>query len=111
MSDVDILLQRANVLLEQNRNKEAIRELQQVLGREPNNHYAFSLIARCHYNQRKFDEGIAAAQQAISLSPSEDYYYYLLKGILHCFHCSISLSHLIQRGRSCIQARNIFRID
>ena len=78
MSDVDILLQRANVLLEQNRNKEAIRELQQVLGREPNNHYAFSLIARCHYNQRKFDEGIAAAQQAISLSPSEDYYYYLL---------------------------------
>ena len=75
---VQLLLERAKVLLEQNRNKDAIQQLQQVLNHEPQNDYALVLMGRCLYNQKKYNEGINFIKQAIALQPQEDYYFYLL---------------------------------
>jgi len=78
MVNIDILLERAKVLLEQGRNKEAIQQLQQVLQQDPQNDFALSLIGRCLYNQKKYDEGMTFIKQAITIRADEDYYFYLL---------------------------------
>jgi tetratricopeptide (TPR) repeat protein len=78
MINIQIFLERAKVLLEQGRDKDAIQQLQQVLQQDPENDYALSLMGRCLYNQKKFDEGMAVVKQAIHARPDEDYYYYLL---------------------------------
>ena len=78
MVNIDILLERARVLLEQGRDKDAILQLQQVLQQDPQNDFALSLMGRCHYNQKKYDEGISFINQAISIHAEEDYYFYLL---------------------------------
>ena len=78
MINIDILLERAKVLLEQGRNKDAIHQLQQVLHQEPQNDFALSLMGRTLYNQKKYDEGMDFIKQAIHVRADEDYYYYLL---------------------------------
>lgn len=78
MIHIDILLERARVLLEQGRNKDAILQLQQALQQDPQNDFALSLMGRCLYNQKKYDEGMSFINQAISIRADEDYYFYLL---------------------------------
>ena len=78
MMNIDILLERAKVLLEQGRNKDAQQQLQQALQNDPGNEYALSLMGRCLYNQKKYDEGINFIKQAIAIRADEDYYFYLL---------------------------------
>lgn len=78
MVNIEMFLERARVLLEQGRNKDAIQQLQQVLQHEPQNDYALSLMGRCLYNQKKFDEGMGFIKQAITIRADEDYYFYLL---------------------------------
>lgn len=78
MMNIDILLERARVLLEQGRNKDAISQLQQVLHQEPQNDFALSLMGRSLYNQKKYDEGMGFIKQAITIRADEDYYFYLL---------------------------------
>ena len=75
---VQLFIERAKVLLDQNRNNDAIKELQKVLSHEPKNDYALALMGRCLYNQKKYDEGINFIRQAIAVQPDEDYYFYLL---------------------------------
>ena len=78
MMNIDILLERAKVLLEQGRNKDAQQQLQQALQNDPRNENALSLMGRCQYNQKKYDEGIDFIKQAIAIRADEDYYFYLL---------------------------------
>ena len=78
MINIDILLERASVLLKQGRNKDAIQELQQVLQQEPKNDFALSLMGRTLYDQKKYDEGMEFIRQAIEVRADEDYYFYLL---------------------------------
>ncbi|MFT3823223.1 MAG: tetratricopeptide repeat protein [Chitinophagaceae bacterium] len=75
---VDALLSRADLLLRQNRPKEAEKELLQVLQQEPDNDYALSMLGRSKYDQRQFNEGIGLIQQAIRVDPQNGYYFYLL---------------------------------
>lgn len=76
--NTDILLERAKVLLEQGRNKDAQQQLQQALQSDPANDYALSLMGRCLYNQKKYDDGMNFIKQAINIRADEDYYFYLL---------------------------------
>lgn len=78
MAEVELLLQRADVLLDQRRPKDAEKQLADALKQEPDNDLAIAMLARCKYDQRLFSEGIALMQQAIGLSPLESYYFYLL---------------------------------
>jgi tetratricopeptide (TPR) repeat protein len=78
MVNIDILLERSRVLLDQGRNKDAIQQLQQALQQDPQNDHALSLMGRCFYNQKKYEEGMNVIRQAIGIRADEDYYYYLL---------------------------------
>ncbi len=74
---MDIILDQARLLLEQGRPKDAEVKIKQFLQQEPYNHYALSLLARCLYDRKQFDEGIAVIQNAISFAPAESFYFYL----------------------------------
>lgn len=72
------MLDQARLLLDQGRAKDAEAKIKQFLQQEPNNHYALSLLARCLFHRKQFDEGITVMQDAISFQPEESFYYYLL---------------------------------
>ena len=76
--DVTGLLDRANLLLEQGRNKDAEKQVMQVLNQEPNNDHALSILARCYMNNDEVDKGIEIINKAIAIEPNESFYFYLL---------------------------------
>ena len=76
--DVTGLLKRANLLLEQGRNKDAEKQIMQVLDQEPNNDHALSILARCYMNNDEVDKGIEVINKAIAIEPNESFYFYLL---------------------------------
>jgi len=76
--DVTGLLKRANLLLEQGRNKDAEKQIMQVLDQEPNNDHALSILARCYMNSDEVDKGIEIINKAIAIEPNESFYFYLL---------------------------------
>lgn len=71
-------IRKAELLLDQNRPSEAEKQIAEVLREDPNNDQALSLLARCKYDQRKYNEGIDIVNQAIGIDPLHDYYFYLL---------------------------------
>lgn len=76
--DADAQLERASLLLEQGRFKDAEKQIRQVLEQDPNNHHALALLARCYMNDGKYDKGIEIINKAISIEPNESFYFYLL---------------------------------
>ena len=78
MVDVSILLDRADLLLQQDRHRDAEASVKQALEQEPENDYALSLLARCYFDQKKIDEGIEVILRAIALDPQNSFYFYLL---------------------------------
>ena len=79
---MNVILDQARLLLDQGRPKDAEIKIKQFLQQEPDNDYALSLLTRCLYDKKQFDEGIAVIRNAISLAPEESFYYYL-KGFGH----------------------------
>jgi len=79
---VNVILDQARLLLDQGRPKDAEIKIKQFLQQEPDNDYALSLLTRCLYDRKQFDDGIAVIRNAISLAPEESFYYYL-KGFGH----------------------------
>lgn len=73
-----LLLERAELLLEQGRPKDAQTNIRQALELDPENDHALSLLCRCHYSSKQYAEGIAIIHQAISLDPHNSFYFYLL---------------------------------
>ena len=78
MTDLQVLLERADLLLDQGRYKDAEAALKKVLEQEPQNDYALALLARCYLNNKRYEDGITIIQQAIALNPENSFYYYLL---------------------------------
>jgi tetratricopeptide (TPR) repeat protein len=76
--DTQVQLERAGLLLEQGRFRDAETQIRQVLEQEPGNDYALSMLARCYLNNKNYDKGIEVIQQAISIDPNESFYFYLL---------------------------------
>lgn len=77
MEPNNVHISRAELLLEQGRISDAVKELKNALQQEPDNAYAFALYARCHYANGEYNLGLEKIQQAISLEPDEAYYFYL----------------------------------
>src|SRR4030095_16450832 len=78
MNDINALLERANLLLDQGRNKDAEKQVMQVLDQEPNNDQALSILARCYMNSDEVDKGIEIINKAVAIEPNESFYFYLL---------------------------------
>src|SRR5215216_3252796 len=78
MIDVNTLLERADLLLEQGRYKDAEGYIKQVLGQEPENDEALALLARSYINSGRTDEGIETINRAIAIEPNNSFYFYLL---------------------------------
>ncbi|MEO5593171.1 MAG: tetratricopeptide repeat protein [Chitinophagaceae bacterium] len=74
---MNVILDQAKLLLDQGRPKDAEIKIKQFLQQEPDNDYALSLLARCLYDKKQFDEGIEVIQNAIRLDPEESFYFYL----------------------------------
>lgn len=78
MVDVRILLERADLLLNQGRYQDAETALKQALNQDPDNDFALSILARCYLNSKRYKEGIETIQRAIALDPENSFYFYLL---------------------------------
>lgn len=78
MADIQAFLERANMLIEQGRPKEAETWVKKVLEQEPENDYALSVLARSYMNGKEYDKGIETVNKAIALDPEESHYFYLL---------------------------------
>ena len=76
--EVEMLLERGELLLEQGRFNDAERFIRQALEKDPNNGSALAAMARCYLNNNKIDQGIEMAHQAIAVEPNNDFYFYLL---------------------------------
>ncbi len=97
MEDLTPHIQRAQLLIEQGRPKEAEKQLQHVLEVEPGNHYAMSLLAKCKIDQKLFSEATEIMRRAIAESPDEDYYYYLLAfTFYHQDNNAAAITHLAE---------------
>lgn len=77
MPEITGYLERADLLLNQGRPKEAESWVKKVLESEPENDYALSILARCFLNSKQYDKGIEVIKQAISVDPEVPHYYYL----------------------------------
>ena len=78
MIDVNAFMERADLLLEQGRHKDAESFLKQVLQQEPENDEALALLSRSYINSGRYDEGIEVILSAIALEPNNSFYFYLL---------------------------------
>ncbi len=70
-------LQKARLLLEQNRFEDARKELQSALAIDPANSETLGLMARLYLDTNHPAEALDLLKQALSLDPEEDYYLYL----------------------------------
>jgi tetratricopeptide (TPR) repeat protein len=77
MDQIDSHIQRAQILLEQGRPRDAEKQLTQALQFEPHNHYVLSLLAKCKLDLKEFDRAANLIESAIIQAPNEDYYFYL----------------------------------
>lgn len=71
-------VQRANLLREQGRYKEAIKEAGLALQENPEDVEALCLIGHCKIDAKQYDEAVEVLQKCIHLNPEHDYVYYLL---------------------------------
>src|SRR3954466_1702687 len=78
MTGQNHLLERAHLLLQQRRFKDAETTIRQLLEQEPRNDEALALLGRCYLNNNKIDEGIRAVKEAITIAPNTAFYFYLL---------------------------------
>ncbi len=78
MINSNVILEQAQLLLDQGRSKDAEAKIKQALELDPENDFALSLLARCFYNTQQYDKGIEAVQRAIGLDPESSFYFYLL---------------------------------
>ena len=97
MSDTFQFIERARLLLEQGRVKEAMQQVKNALQEDPDNDDALALMARCQYQQKDFNSGITTLQSAISIDPESGYYFYLLAfGYYRLHNHPAALDHLQQ---------------
>lgn len=76
--NIDMLLERAQLLLEQKRYKDAETHIKQALEQDPDNDYILGLLGRCYINNKRYDEGIEIIQRAIAIDPNDSFHFYML---------------------------------
>jgi Tfp pilus assembly protein PilF len=69
-------IERARLLIEQQRYREAEKELQKNLSSDPNNTDILSLLSICKSEEKKYDEAEKLIKIAISLDPANPYLIY-----------------------------------
>jgi tetratricopeptide (TPR) repeat protein len=69
VDNMDVALERAGALFELRRFSEAAGLLRQAMASEPQNPAAWSLLAAAELNASNYDDGLMAAEKAISLAP------------------------------------------
>ena len=74
---VNAILQRADILMDQKRFKDAERFIGEALGLEPQNAEALAMLARCYINDNKFEEAREALNKALAVEPNNAYYHYI----------------------------------
>lgn len=79
---MNVHLQRAHLLLEQERYELAENELRMALAEESGNAYAHTLLACCLRNQERFDDATEEARLAISTDPLSAHGYHELALIM-----------------------------
>ncbi|RYY28637.1 MAG: tetratricopeptide repeat protein [Chitinophagaceae bacterium] len=99
MEDVTPHIQRAQLLIEQGRPKDAEKQLQYALQVEPDNHYAMSLLGKCKIEQKQFSEATDIIANAIAEAPEEDYYFYLLA--YACYHQDDNQTAMMHLAQAC----------
>ncbi|MFL5731243.1 MAG: tetratricopeptide repeat protein [Cytophagaceae bacterium] len=71
-------IERARLLLEQNRYQEAMKELEKSLASDPNNPEILSLLSICKSADQKYKEAEQLIKSAISLDPANPFLIYIL---------------------------------
>lgn len=79
---IEQLLQRAHLLLEQRRYKEAEKELLNILASQPSNEEAHSLMAILKNQTGEYDKALEHIHAAIAVNPGLGYLHYLKASIL-----------------------------
>jgi tetratricopeptide (TPR) repeat protein len=76
--EAQLMLERANILLQQNRISDAEAQIRKALEQEPRNSHALAMLSRCYLSTRQYERAIDTIRDAISLAPNEGFYFYLL---------------------------------
>jgi tetratricopeptide (TPR) repeat protein len=76
--EAQLMLDRANILLQQSRFADAETHIRQALEQEPRNDHALSLLSRCYLSTQQYQKAIDAIKDAISIAPNDSFYFYLL---------------------------------
>lgn len=75
--------QRAVILVERRRHADASLELGRHIAHQPNDPWAYSLLAVCHSVLKKDEEAIATAKHSIGLDPDESWFHYILADLYY----------------------------
>ncbi len=70
-------LKRARILYEQERYELTEQELRPVLTRDVRHEEALSLLIRCKYHRRQYDEALELTADYLAACPQQDYFLYL----------------------------------
>lgn len=73
----DNLIQRAQILIQQNRFEEAGNLLRDILSQDPNNVYVLAMLSQVKVQQGNLKEAEELVNSAIGLSPDIGYLYYI----------------------------------
>ena len=76
--EVEMLLERGDILMDQGRFKDAEKMIKQALEKEPDNADALALMGRCYMNNKQIDEGIRIVSRALAIDPNNSFFFYLL---------------------------------
>lgn len=76
--NIDSLLERAQLLLEQGRYKDAETHIKQALEQDPDNDYILGMLGRCYVNSKRYDEGIEVLWRAVAIDPNDAFLFYML---------------------------------
>lgn len=71
-------IERARLLLNQKRYKDAETQAGMVLQADPENTDALQIIGHCRLDNKKYEEAITLFQQCLGKEPDDDYAHYLL---------------------------------
>lgn len=94
----DSLINRAQILIHQNRYEEAGNLLKDLLSREPNNVHVLAMLAQVKLKQGNNKDAEELINTAISLSPDTDYLFYIKATVALHFKKYDEAEHDLQRS-------------
>ena len=71
-------LERGNILYHQRRYVEAEKEYFKILAEDPNNPFAFAMLAQCYIESNNKKDALTFAEKAVQFAPDSATIYYVL---------------------------------